>query len=129
MRYLKKYKIFESKKPNYQTLQIGDFKVYRGRDALANEYVTFQLADENDLWFHAKGVPGSHLVIKVDDKLVTPEIIKQAAEIVAKNSKTKEKEVQVVYCQKKFVTKVQGTNLGQVNVDYINTEEITVYLN
>ena len=96
---------------------------------MANEYVTFQLADENDLWFHAKGVPGSHLVIKVDDKLVTPEIIKQAAEIVAKNSKTKEKEVQVVYCQKKFVTKVQGTNLGQVNVDYINTEEITVYLN
>ncbi len=129
MKYLKKYKLFESNKPNYQTLQLGDFKVYRGRDASANEYVTFQLADENDLWFHAKGVPGSHLVIKVGDKSVTPEIIQQAAEIVAKNSKTKEKEVQVVYCKKKFVTKVQGTNLGQVNVDKINAYEITVSIN
>jgi hypothetical protein len=129
MKYLKKYGLFESNKPNYQTLQIGDFKAYRGRDASANEYVTFQLADENDLWFHAKGVPGSHLVIKVDDKLVTPEIIQSASEIVAKNSKTKEKEVQVVYCQKKFVTKVQGTNLGQVNVDKINAYEITVSIN
>ena len=129
MKYLKKYGLFESNKPNYQTLQIGDFKAYRGRDAAANEYVTFQLADENDLWFHAKGVPGSHLVIKVGDKLVTPEIIKQAAEIVAKKSDTKEKEVPVVYCQRKFVSKTQGTKLGQVNRDEVNSYEITVSIN
>jgi predicted ribosome quality control (RQC) complex YloA/Tae2 family protein len=128
MKYLKKYGLFESKKPNYQTLQLGDFKVYRGRDAEANEYVTFQLADENDLWFHAKGVPGSHLVIKVGDKSVTPEIIQQAAQLVAKNSKSKSKEIVVVYCKKKFVTKESGAPLGKVLVDYKNAEEITVYL-
>ncbi len=129
MKYLHYFKESKKGKPNYQELQIGGFKCFRGRDAEANEFITFQIADDNDLWFHAKGVPGSHLVIKVDDKLVTPELIKQAAEIVAKNSKTDKKEIEVIYCQRKFVTKESGTNLGKVKVDYVNCEEIVVFKN
>lgn len=132
MKYIKQFRLFESKKEpkyNFQKLKIGEFDALRGRVAEANEYITFQLADENDLWFHAKGIPGSHLIIKVSDKLVTPEVIREAAEIVAKNSKTQEKTVKVVYCQRKFVKKEPGTKLGQVSVDNINAEEITVYLN
>ncbi len=129
MKYLQYFNESKKSKPNYQELSIGDFKVYRGRDAEANEFVTFQIADDNDLWFHAKGVPGSHLVIKVDDKLVTPEVIKQAAEIVAKNSKTDKKEIEVIYCQKKFVKKQSGSALGKVSVDYPNTQQITIFKN
>lgn len=131
MKYLKQFRIFESKKgkPNFQTLKIGGFDAYRGRDAEANEFVTFQKSDYNDLWFHAKGVQGSHLILKVGDKLPTPEIIQQAAELVAKNSKAKSKEVIVVYCKKKFVSKNQGDPLGKVQVDEKNAEQITVYLN
>lgn len=129
MKYLQYFNESKKTKPNYQELSIGDFKVYRGRDAEANEYVTFQIADDNDLWFHAKGVPGSHLVIKVDDKLVTPEVIEQAAEIVAKNSKTQEKEITVIYCQRRFVKKESGSPLGKVSVDYPNTQQITIFRN
>lgn len=131
MKYLKDFKIFESKKgkPNFQTLKIGDFDAYRGRDAEANDYVTFQKSDDDDLWFHAKGVQGSHLILKVKENLPSPEIIREAAEIVAKNSKANSKQVLVVYCKKKFVTKESGAPLGKVKVDYNNAEEITVYLN
>lgn len=131
MKYLKDFKIFESKKskPNFQTLKIGDFDAFRGRDAEANEFVTFQKSDDDDLWFHAKGTQGSHLILKVRDKLPSPEVIKEAAEIVAKNSKVNLKEVVVVYCKKKFVTKESDAPLGRVKVDYKNAEEITVYLN
>lgn len=129
MRYLKTFNESNKNKPKFQKLKIGDFEAYRGRDAESNEYVTFQLADDEDLWFHAKGVPGSHLIIKVKDKLVTPDVIKEAAEIAAKNSKAKDNKVLVVYCKRKFVKKEQGTNLGKVSVDYANAEEISVYLN
>lgn len=128
MKYLQYFNESKKNKPNYQELKIGNFKCFRGRDAEANEYITFQLADDNDLWFHAKGVPGSHFIIKVDDKLVTPEIIEEVAKIVAKNSKTTQKEVIVMYCQRKFVKKDPGANLGKVQVDYINSEQITVYM-
>lgn len=131
MKYLKDFKIFESKKnkPNFQTLKIGDFDAFRGRDAEANEFVTFQKSDDDDLWFHAKGIQGSHLILKCNDNLPTPDVIKQAAELVAKNSKATSKEVKVVYCKKKFVTKKSGDPLGKVQVDEKNSEEITVYLN
>ena len=131
MKYLKQFEIFESKKgkPNFQTLKIGDFDAYRGRDAEANEFVTFEKSDDDDLWFHAKGVQGSHLILKTSDKLATPEVIREAAELVAKNSKATTKEVVVVYCKKKFVTKETGSPLGKVQVDEKNAEQITVYLN
>ena len=130
MRHLKKFRLFESKKgkPNFQTLKIGEFDAYRGRDAEANEFVTFQKSEDDDLWFHAKGVQGSHLILKTSDKLATPEVIREAAELVAKNSKATTKEVVVVYCKKKFVTKVPGDPLGKVRVDEKNAYQITVIL-
>lgn len=108
MKYIKQFILFESKKePKYkiQKLKIGEFDALRGRNREANEHVTFELADDNDLWFHASGIQGSHLVIKVDGREVPDEVIQEAAKIVAKNSQTKQKEVEVIYCQRKFVKK------------------------
>jgi predicted ribosome quality control (RQC) complex YloA/Tae2 family protein len=98
-----------------------------GRDAKSNDYLTFMVVDDEDIWFHVKGVPGSHVVIRVRENLPTPEIIKYAAELAKKNSKaSKEQSVKVVYCQRRFVKKEPGMNDGQVKVDYINAEEITI---
>jgi predicted ribosome quality control (RQC) complex YloA/Tae2 family protein len=63
--------IFESKKekfPNIQKKQVGDFLVLIGRDAVSNDYLTTIESYSDDLWFHAKGVPGSHVVIRIKDK-------------------------------------------------------------
>ena len=76
---------------------------------------------------HAKGFPGSHVVIRVRENLPTPEVIKYAAELAKKNSKAnKENAVTVVYCQSRFVKKEPGMNDGQVKVDYNNSEEVII---
>jgi predicted ribosome quality control (RQC) complex YloA/Tae2 family protein len=76
---------------------------------------------------HVKGVPGSHVVIRVNENLPTPEVLKAVAELAKKNSKAlKDKPATVVYCQRKFVKKEPHMNDGQVKVDYKNAEEITI---
>jgi predicted ribosome quality control (RQC) complex YloA/Tae2 family protein len=127
MKYLK---LFDSKKvkfPDIQKKEIDGFIIFIGRDAKSNDYLTFNIADKEDIWMHVKGVPGSHVVIRVRENLPTPEIIKIAAELAKKNSKAKnENQSIVVYCQRKFVKKEPGMNDGQVKVDYINAEEIKI---
>lgn len=128
---IKNYKIFlENKKtkfPNLRKVQYDDFLIYIGKDAKSNDYLTFNIADDNDIWMHAKGVIGSHVVIKVKDKIPTNSIIKYAGELAKKNSKSKnESNVDIVYCKRKFVKKEIGMNDGQVKVDYINSQTINI---
>jgi predicted ribosome quality control (RQC) complex YloA/Tae2 family protein len=131
MKYLKGYNEENSKNiPNFKKIIIDDFVVYQGKDATSNDYVTLELGnDPNDIFLHAKGVPGSHVIIKVKDKIPTKDVIQKAAQIAAKNSKSKEERVKVVYCKKKFVTKEKGSNPGQVKLDYINSDEIFITKN
>ena len=126
MIYLKYF--FESKadKPKVKKHDIDGFVVYQGKDANANEYLTLEVANDEDIWMHAKGVPGSHVIIKIKDKLPTETTIKRVAMIAAKNSKSTDEMVKVVYCKKKFVKKEPGSNVGQVKIDYINSYEIIV---
>jgi predicted ribosome quality control (RQC) complex YloA/Tae2 family protein len=129
--YINRYSdFFESKKkkfPNIQKKQIGDFIVYLGKDAKSNDYLTFNIADKEDIWMHVKGHPGSHVVIRIKNKIPTEYVLRQVAELAKKNSKAKgEKEFTVVYCKRKFVKKLPGMNDGQVKVDYVNSYEIKV---
>jgi len=130
MKRIYKYNKFLEKKSKFPDIKEYDFegfKVYMGRDSKSNDYLTFIQSDEDDLWFHAKGVPGSHIVIKINDNLPTETVIKAVAELAKKNSKGKENEKQeVVYCKRKFVTKEPGMNDGQVLVDNKNSNFITV---
>ncbi len=126
-----KYSYFlESKKdkfPNIQTKIIDEFTILIGKDAQSNDYLTISMADDDDLWFHASGVPGSHIIIRIKDKLPMKEIIYEVAKIAAKNSKAQRgTKVKVVYCKAKFVTKSSDMNPGQVRVDYKNSEEVIV---
>ena len=127
---MKHLKYFESKKnkfPDIKKIQIDGYNVMIGRDAKSNDYLTFIEAKDEDIWMHVKGVPGSHVVIRVFDNLPTPEVLKYVAELAKKNSKaSKEQSVKIVYCKRKFVKKEPGMNDGQVKVDYKNSEEITI---
>jgi predicted ribosome quality control (RQC) complex YloA/Tae2 family protein len=115
----------KDKFPNIKTINVDDFTVLVGRDAKSNDYLSMQMANENDLWFHTKGLPGSHVLIKVKDNLPTPEIISKVAKIAAKNSKASGT-CTVVYCKAKFLSKTSDMKPGQVSVDYTNSQEIEV---
>jgi predicted ribosome quality control (RQC) complex YloA/Tae2 family protein len=127
---IKKFSLFEGKKdkfPDIKKVEIDGFIIYVGRDARSNDHLTFNIADKEDIWMHVKGVPGSHVVIRVRENLPTLELIRRAAELAKKNSKVdKEEKATVVYCQRRFVKKEQGMNDGQVRVDYINADEIVI---
>ena len=121
---------FEGKKdkfPDIKKIEVDGYIIQYGRDAKSNDYLTFNVAQDEDVWMHVKGVPGSHVVIRVRENLPTNEILKYAAELAKKNSKaSKDQPAKVVYCQRRFVKKNPGMNDGQVSVDYINAEEITI---
>lgn len=130
MKFIKSF--LESKKlekPKIKKHDIDGFVVFQGKDAVSNEHLTLEVANEDDIWMHAKGVKGSHVLIKIKDKIPTETTIKRVAIIAAKNSKSTEDMVKVVYCKKKYVTKEPGMNTGQVKVDYINANEIIVSKN
>ncbi len=121
-------RVVESKldRPNYKKLDIDGFIVYQGKDAKSNDYVTFELSDDEDYWFHAHNFAGSHLLLKIKDKLPQNETIKKVAELAAKNSKAPNGDVVVVWSKKKFIKKERAMNPGQVKVDYINSNKITI---
>jgi len=122
-------KFLESKKkfPNIKKLEHDGFNIMIGKDAESNDHLTFNMAEDNDLWFHVKGSPGSHVVLKINDKLPIETVVKFVAELAKKNSKAKNTEgAHVVYCKRKFVKKNKGMNAGQVKVDYKNAQTIII---
>jgi predicted ribosome quality control (RQC) complex YloA/Tae2 family protein len=126
MKHLKSLQESFQNKPKIKKYEIDGFLIFQGKDANSNDYLTFEMSQDEDLWFHAKGVPGSHVLIKIKDKLPMELTIKKVAEIAAKNSKSNDDKITVVYCKKKYVKKTVGLNSGQVKVDYKNANEIIV---
>lgn len=127
MKFIKKFESKKDKFPDIQKKEVDGYTVFVGRDAKSNDYLTFNIAEKEDIWMHVKGQPGSHVVIRVRENLPTPEVIKFAASLAKRNSKAKsENSVTVVYCQRKFVKKESDMNDGQVKVDYVNAEEIVI---
>lgn len=104
--------------------------IYIGKNAKGNEKITFGIAGKNDLWFHAKEVPGSHILIK--GKYSEKEL-KYAAYLAAINSKSsKNRKVDVDYTLKKFIKKPKGAKLGMViynnyKTTTVRTDEIWNY--
>jgi predicted ribosome quality control (RQC) complex YloA/Tae2 family protein len=128
---IKKFKQFnESKKnkfPNIQKQEFEGFTIYIGKDAKSNDYLTFNIANDDDIWLHVKGLPSSHVIIKVNDKLPTETVIKYAAELAKKNSKAdKDDKIIVVYCKKQFIKKDKGMKDGEVKINSINSYKITI---
>ncbi len=98
----------------------GGFKVYAGKNSANNDLLTFKFAKPNDLWFHARGSSGSHVVLKTGSANGTPSKkgIEQAAAIAAYYSKMKNaKHVPVAMTERKFVHKPRGASPGTVVLD------------
>jgi predicted ribosome quality control (RQC) complex YloA/Tae2 family protein len=93
--------------------------IYIGKNNINNELLTFSFANKSDLWLHAQGVSGSHVVIKVpkSDSSVPKNIIEQAGQLAAANSKAKHSTtVPVIYTEVRYVNKIRKAPPGTVNV-------------
>jgi len=97
------------------------FHIYVGKNNYQNDELTFKFATGNDWWFHAKGMPGSHVVVKTGPDGEMPDrTFEEAARLAAFYSKAKgQDKVEVDYVQKKHVKKPAGANPGFV-VYYTN---------
>jgi predicted ribosome quality control (RQC) complex YloA/Tae2 family protein len=102
----------------HKEFSFKEFKILVGKSAANNDVLTLKIAHKNDLWLHAKGVSGSHVIIKHQQKEFSKEVIIYAAQLAAYYSKAKGSVlVPVIYCLKKFVRKPKGANPGQVIVE------------
>jgi predicted ribosome quality control (RQC) complex YloA/Tae2 family protein len=93
------------------------YHVFVGKDSQNNDLLTVKFAKQNDFWFHARGVPGSHVVLRVENtkEAIPKPIIKKAASLAAYHSKAKtSKMAPVAYALKKYVIKKKGMEPGKV---------------
>jgi len=106
-------------------LSIDGVELLVGGSAEGNENVTFRLARPEDLWFHARGRPGSHVVLRTNGRTVPDELIERAAEIAAAHSAGRDDtRIPVDYTLRKYVRKVAGALPGRVT--YRNEATVTV---
>ncbi|MXX40574.1 MAG: DUF814 domain-containing protein [Gemmatimonadetes bacterium] len=92
------------------------WSVWAGRNNKENDVLTHKMSAQNDLWFHARGYAGSHVVLRSEGRKEAPnkQTIEEAAALAAYWSKGKTaKKVSVAYTMVKHVTKPRGGAPGQ----------------
>ncbi len=108
----------------YKTVTPGGWQLYWGKNSRTNDYVSRNMTAPQDLWFHAKGMPGSHLVLKCGDSAdkVSEEDLHHAASFAAGYSKGKDDgKVEVIVAQGRDVKKPKGARPGLVTIDSYHT--------
>ncbi|MBI5696674.1 MAG: DUF814 domain-containing protein [Nitrospirae bacterium] len=92
------------------------FEVLYGRNAKANDILTFKVADSMDLWLHAQGYHGSHVIVRNPERRpdIPLQTILEAAEVAAQFSEArKDTSVAVDYTFRKYVRKPRDPVPGQ----------------
>lgn len=100
----------------FHFLSSDGYHMYVGKNNYQNEELTFKFATGNDWWFHAKGAPGSHVIVKNPSGGEMPDrTYEEAARLAAHySSNSKAEKVEIDYVQKKHVKKVNGKMPGFV---------------
>lgn len=115
-----KHRYPRGKKPKitsrpFHYLSSDGFNIYVGKNNYQNEELTFKVASGNDWWFHAKGIPGSHVVVKAEGKELPDRVFEEAGALAAYYSKGRSNEkVDIDYIQRKHVKKAPGSAPGFV---------------
>ena len=96
----------------------GGWKVLAGKTDMDNDYLSLKLAKPSDFWFHVRGMPGSHVVLRANSKETpTRATLKQAAAVAAWYSKARHGGVVPVSCtEARYVTKPRGAKPGLVQI-------------
>ena len=113
----KKLKI---KSKPFHYISSDGFHMYVGKNNYQNDELTFKFATGNDWWFHAKGMPGSHVIVKSENKELPDSTFEEAGRLAGYYSKGKGSDkLEIDYLQKKNVKKPNGSAPGFV-VYYTN---------
>lgn len=113
----KKVKI--TSKP-FHYISSDGFDIYVGKNNYQNDELTFKFANGNDWWFHAKNMPGSHVLVRTEGKEMPDRTYEEAASLAAYYSKGRDQDkVEIDYVLKKEVKKPAGSKPGFV-VYYTN---------
>ncbi len=115
------------RKPSGDTQRHGPFRrfmstdglpIFVGRNAQENDELTFGLAKSDDLWLHARGTPGSHVVVRLGKGSEPPvETLRDAATLALLYSDLKKSgKGEVVYTRRKWVKKTKGQAPGAVTI-------------
>jgi predicted ribosome quality control (RQC) complex YloA/Tae2 family protein len=100
----------------YREIWFQGWEILVGRNARGNDHITSKIARGSDLWFHAEGLPGSHVLIRNPQSLEIPQaVIERAASLAAFYSRGKNAgKVAVSYAFSRAVRKPKGAKPGLV---------------
>lgn len=96
------------------------YDIYVGKNNYQNDELSFKIATGNDWWFHAKGIPGSHVIVKANNEELPDRVFEEAGRLAGYYSKGRDNEkIEIDYLQKKNLKKPSGAAPGFV-VYYTN---------
>ncbi len=124
----KNAKEYKSKKPPKFTHYISSsgFDICVGKNNTQNDYLTHKFASSNDIWMHVKDIPGSHVIIKTNNKMLDEITLLEGANLAAYYSKGRfSSNTPVDYTLKKNIKKPSGSKPGFVTYDNYKTIYVT----
>jgi len=120
-----KFKTSESKP--LSVITSDGYEILIGKNNKQNDELTLKTSNPNDLWFHVKDAPGSHVILRITEKggIITNNAVTEAALAAARHSSLKSSsKVEVDYTRVKYVKKPGGAKPGRVI--YVNQKTIIV---
>lgn len=110
----------KTKSKPFHYISSDGFHIYVGKNNFQNDELTFKFASGNDWWFHAKGIPGSHVILKSNGDDIPDRTFEEAGKLAAYySSARKNSKVEIDYSLKKNIKKPNGGKPGFV-VYYTN---------
>lgn len=103
----------------FKVFEFEGYPIWVGKSASSNDEMLRNFAKKDDLWLHARMVPGSHVLIKLGANDLPPtRVLERAAGLAAYYSKNKNETLApVIYTRAKYVRKIKGAAAGSVHVD------------
>ncbi|VBB07959.1 Hypothetical protein LUCI_3224 [Lucifera butyrica] len=107
-------------------LTADGFTILVGKNNLQNDFVTFKQSRPDDIWFHTKDVPGSHVILRRQAEQASPAALNTAANLAAYFSKARSStNIPVDYTERRYVKKPAGAKPGFVIYSHQHTLYIT----
>ncbi len=104
--------------PQVERVEFSGFAILVGKNNVGNDRIVRELADPDDLWLHAQGIPGSHVLVKRPPGKAVPEVVlEEAARLAVLHSKAKGSgNVPVFLAEARHVSKFKGARPGLVRI-------------
>lgn len=111
--------------PSHLRYDMEPCVLFVGLSAKGNRYVTFELASPDDIWFHAQGIPGSHVILKAPLPEIPDNVFLAAASLAAYYSRSdNEGDIIVDYTERRHVRHIKGS--GPANVTFKRSSSIRI---